>query len=260
MSTEVLIDLLQGMDLGSIQYLPSTESTNDDAHTWMDQGAPDMSIVIADEQTKGRGRFHRKWHTRAGAALACSLIIRPIERERNLLHLLSPMAGIAVASTLEKLYSIQPQIKWPNDVLLSGKKVCGILSETAWIGDDLRGVVIGTGINITPRAIPPMEELTFPATCIETEAGLTVDRWQLLSEFLTQMIFWRSQLGNDLFFDYWRQRLAFLGEEVEIRGAMGHELDGALEGIADNGDLLIRSYLGLIPVKVGDVHLRLRQK
>ncbi len=182
------------------RYLPSTGSTNDDARIWLDEGAADLSIVVADEQTKGRGRFERKWHTRAGAALASSLILLPTEQERPLIHLFSPMTGIAVAATLEKLFGLHPQIKWPNDILLSGKKVCGILSETAWIGSELKGVVIGTGINITPDAIPPGETMNLPATCVEAEAGRPVDRWLVLREYLAQMIHWRSQLGNARFF------------------------------------------------------------
>ena len=253
----ILSDLLQDLGL-AYRYIPSTGSTNDDARTWLDEDAADMSIIIADEQTKGRGRFERKWHTRAGAALASSLILLPTEQERSLVHLLSPMTGIAVAATLEKLFGLHPQIKWPNDILLSGKKVCGILSETAWIGAELKGVVIGTGINITSDAIPPGEMISLPATCVEAEAGNSVDRWLVLREYLSQMIHWRTQLGNALFFDYWRSHLAYLGERVDIQGNLENDVTGILEGVAENGDLLIRSNQRLIPIRVGDVHLRLR--
>jgi len=253
----ILSDVLQDLGL-AYRYLPSTESTNDDARTWLDEGAADMSIVIADEQTKGRGRFERKWHTRAGAALASSLVILPTEHELDLVHLFSPMTGIAVAATLEKLFGLHPQIKWPNDILLSGKKVCGILSESAWIGSELKGVVIGTGINITSDAIPPGEMMSLPATCVEAETGYPVDRWLVLREYLTQMFHWRTHLGNEHFFHFWRSHLAYLGEEVEIQGNLEKDVTGILEGVAENGDLLIRSGQQRIQVRVGDVHLRLR--
>jgi len=251
---------LADLKLSAVKYVTTTESTNDDAHCWLDQGAPDMSVVIADEQTRGRGRFQRRWHTPPGAGLASSLIIHPTVAERESTHLFSPLAGVAVANTLEKLFSIQPQIKWPNDVLVGGKKICGILSETAWIGEDLVGVVVGTGINISPDAIPPVEYLTFPATCVQMETQQAVDRREVLHEYLSQMISWREKLGSAEFFEYWRTRLAFRGMEVEIQGAMGNEVEGVLEDIDMNGDLLIRSSDGMVPVKVGDVRLRLRQK
>jgi len=251
---------LADLKLSAVKYVTTTESTNDDAHCWLDQGAPDMSVVIADEQTRGRGRFQRRWHTPPGAGLASSLIIHPTVSEKESTHLFSPLAGVAVANTLEKLFSIHPQIKWPNDVLVGGKKICGILSETAWIGEDLVGVVVGTGINISPDAIPPVEYLTFPATCVQMETQQAVDRREVLHEYLSQMISWREKLGSAEFFEYWRTRLAFRGMEVEIQGALGNEVEGVLEDIDMNGDLLIRSSDGMVPVKVGDVRLRLRQK
>lgn len=251
---------LSGLNLAAIQFKPVTESTNDDAHVWLDQGAQDMSVVIADEQTRGRGRFQRKWHTHPGVALASSLIIHPTEREKPLVNLFSPLAGIAVTSALAALFGIESKIKWPNDVLVGGKKISGILSETAWIGEELVGVVIGTGINISPESLPPADVLTFPATCVEHETGQKVDRWQILREYLAQMIHWRSLLGSPQFFAYWREHLAFQGEEVEIQGALGNEVEGILEGINEQGDLLIRTTDRLVPVKVGDVRLRLRHK
>lgn len=241
-----------------LQYLPSTGSTNDDALRWLEEGALEYTAVFADEQTKGRGRFQRRWITNPGAALAVSVVLYPKENERQFIALFAPLAGIALTDALEGLFGIAPQIKWPNDVLLGEKKVSGILTETHWVGSDLRGVVIGTGVNITTGAIPPEEMLTFSATCLEAELGYLVDRWELLAAYLEKLVTWRENLGKDSFMRYWQAHLAFVNRAVEIRGTQGVVVGGILEGISPDGELLIRDGAIQHSVQAGDVHLRLR--
>lgn len=242
----------------SLRYKASTGSTNDDAIQWLEEGAPDYAAVTADEQTHGRGRFQRKWVTNPGAALAVSVILHPVGEEMQRLALFSPLAGIALSSAVEELYGISPQIKWPNDVLLHEKKVCGILTETHWVGSELKGVVIGSGVNVTPAALPPQETLTFPAGCLEAELARKVERWDLLAAYLEKLIHWRRHLGDDAFMDFWQKHLAFVDREVEIRGNLGVQISGRLKGIDPNGELLIQGDAQLHTVQVGDVHLRLR--
>src|SRR4030042_1614769 len=97
----------------------------------------DWTLVIADTQTAGRGRMNRKWVTEPGAGLAFTMIFRLKEFEKGHVNLFSPLAALAVAEALEEGYGLHPAIKWPNDVLLNGKKTCGILAETSWLGDVL---------------------------------------------------------------------------------------------------------------------------
>jgi BirA family transcriptional regulator, biotin operon repressor / biotin---[acetyl-CoA-carboxylase] ligase len=259
MDQEKLEQELNGLGLGAIRYYPRIGSTNTDAMQWIEQGAPDFSLVIADEQTAGRGRFQRKWVTNPGAALAFTVIMHPAPDEMGAVHLFSPLAGVAVSSALESSLHLHSQIKWPNDVLVNRKKICGILTETVWTGGQLHGIVIGIGINITERSIPPEEMLSFPATCVEQFTHTPVDRWEVLRAVLHNLKTWRKKLKQPDFYRYWEEHLAFKGEQVDIRGTVSSELTGTLMGINPSGELLIETDMGEVAVQVGDVHLRLHQ-
>ncbi len=245
----------RGIDL---RYLESTGSTNDDALSWLEEGAPEYAAIFADEQTKGRGRLQREWVTNPGAALAVSVVVYPTQNEIRQIPLFAPLAGIALADALEGLFGLSPQIKWPNDVLLGEKKVSGILAETHWVGSDLRGMVIGTGVNITKGSIPPVEMLTFPATCLESELGFDVNRWEVLTAYLEKLVHWRGYLGKDIFMQYWMEHLAFKNRQVEISGTQGEVVGGILKGISPEGELLIQDGATRHCIQAGDVHLRLR--
>jgi BirA family biotin operon repressor/biotin-[acetyl-CoA-carboxylase] ligase len=166
-----------------------------EAAEWLQAGAADFSLVLANEQTAGRGRFQRRWYTPPDAALAFSLILRPRESEEGQQSLLfTGLGAVAVCEALERLYGLRPQIKWPNDVLVTGKKVCGILSEAHWQGEKLLGIVLGIGINVAPSSVPPVSAVLFPATCVEDclassiyQAPVRVDRFQLLAGVLERI-------------------------------------------------------------------------
>src|SRR5512147_2453471 len=150
------------LPLGDVRYFDSIGSTNNEALAWAAGGARDMSLVIADEQTAGRGRLDRKWYTPKGTALAFSIVLRPTANERPHLPRLVGLAALAVAVSLRK-QGLDARIKWPNDVLIQNHKVCGILIESVWSGEDVDCVVIGIGINILEGSVPPEERLQFPA-------------------------------------------------------------------------------------------------
>src|SRR5262245_20447775 len=153
------IQSLKKLSIGPIRYFDSIGSTNDEALAWAVQGAPNLSIVIADEQTAGRGRLNRKWFTPRGSAIACSLILYP--QEPTHLSRTVGLAALSIADACSRL-GLHPQIKWPNDILLSGKKTAGILIETVWAGDKISSLVIGMGVNVAKESVPPIEELKFP--------------------------------------------------------------------------------------------------
>src|SRR5512147_2731704 len=122
------------LPLGDVRYFDSIGSTNNEALAWAAGGARDMSLVIADEQMAGRGRLDRKWYTPKGTALAFSLILRPTAEEKPFLTRIVGLAALAVADAL-RTRGLVVLIKWPNDVLLEGRKVAGILVESVWSGE-----------------------------------------------------------------------------------------------------------------------------
>ncbi len=256
MDEQTLRSGLAELPLPAIQYFDNLPSTNDLALAWADQGAPDFSLVAADSQSAGRGRLNRRWVTKGGAALAFSLVLRPSLRETDHLALFSPLAGLAVSLSLEKLFGLRPNIKWPNDVLLSRKKVAGILAEATWAGQSANAVILGIGINVAPSSVPPAHELLFPATSVEQETGHAVDRISLLRSVLEELLAWRPILGSAEFFQAWENRLAFRGEWVEARQSGNEPLQGQLVRIDRDGNLILRDNTGKeISITAGDLHL-----
>lgn len=256
MQPDQLIRQLAGLSIPEIRYFDSTGSTNDEALAWLEAGAADGSLVVAEQQTKGRGRLGRSWVTNPGAALAFSLVLRPAGDEIEQSMLFSPLAGLAVCQALQGL-DLPAEIKWPNDVLLSRRKTCGILAESSWHGDQLEGLVIGIGINVAPESIPPAGELLFPATCVEDHLGQPVDRGMLLRQVLIEFFSWRKHLGSQDFFQAWQERLAFKNETVHLLNSGSEPIAGVLLGVDEKGNLRIRISTGDVKiVSVGDVHLR----
>ena len=257
MDEQTLRTGLAGLPLPAIQYFDNLPSTNDWALAWADEGAPDFCLVAADSQSAGRGRLNRRWVTRAGAALAFSLVLRPNAQETEHLALFSPLAGLAVSQALEKNYALRPIIKWPNDVLLGRKKVAGILAEAAWEGQEVNGVILGIGINVAPSSVPPADELLFPATSVEQEVGQPVDRIRLLRSVLEEVLAWRPYLGTGEFLQAWENRLAFRGEWVEASQSGNAVLQGQVVRIDPAGNLILLDVSGQeISVTAGDIHLR----
>jgi BirA family biotin operon repressor/biotin-[acetyl-CoA-carboxylase] ligase len=247
---------LAPLPLGALRYYNTTGSTNDDALAWASQGAPDISLVIADEQTRGRGRMDRKWYTPPHSALAFSLILRPVDSERAHPARTTGLLALSLSECLRKL-GLAPEIKWPNDVLLNGRKVAGILVESTWSGEELESMVLGMGVNVLAASVPPAEILLFPATSIETELGRAIDRIQLLHAILEMVLALRPTLGTDAFLDAWEANLAFRGQQVQVLGSSPKPITGELLGLNVDGSLRLRDEHGRsVTVQVGEVHLR----
>jgi BirA family transcriptional regulator, biotin operon repressor / biotin---[acetyl-CoA-carboxylase] ligase len=253
---------LEGLPIASLRYFESIGSTNDEALRWAAAGASDGSLVIADAQTQGRGRLGRRWITRPGSSLAFSLIVHPNQAETARLAYFSPLAALSVCRALEQIPQIATLVKWPNDVLVNQRKAAGVLVEVNWVGDQLQSVVIGVGINVGQDAVPPADELLFPATSIEEAAGQPVDRLFILRETLKHLFDLRASAFNaetePAFFDAWEERLAYKGEWVRIEGTGGKTITGQVIGLDRSGSLLLKTPAGkLQPIAVGDVRLRL---
>jgi BirA family biotin operon repressor/biotin-[acetyl-CoA-carboxylase] ligase len=256
MQLDLIRQSLTDLPIPEIRYYDTIGSTNDEALAWAEAGAADGSLVIADQQTKGRGRLGRSWVTNRGAALAFSIILRPSEEEISHLALFSPLAGLGVCLALQNLH-LPAEIKWPNDVLLARRKTCGILAESAWQGEVLQAVVIGIGINVAPSSVPPAAEVLFPATCVEEHLEEPVDRLKLLRSVLKSFFEWRQHVGSAGFIQTWESRLAFIGELVSLKNSGGQGFSGILSGVDALGNLRIQLENGTQKlVSVGDVHLR----
>ena len=256
MNQKELKKALAKLPLGDVRYFDSIGSTNNEALAWATSGAKDMSIVIANEQTAGRGRLDRKWFTPKGTALAFSLILRPTEAEKPYLTRMVGLAALAVADPL-RTRSLVAQIKWPNDVLLNGRKMAGILVESVWSGEEVDYIVIGIGVNVLKGAVPTADLLQFPATSLEEALGPAVEREQILHDILAGIIALRSHLGTDSFIAAWEKALAFRGEQVQAEQGDGSLVTGKLLGLENDGSLRLSAENGKsVTVRFGDVRLR----
>ena len=249
---------LSKVSIGGLRYFDSIGSTNDEALAWAASSAPDLSLVIADEQTRGRGRLDRKWFTPKGSGLAFSLILRPPALHMPHLSRTVGLAALSITESCSKL-GLAPRIKWPNDILLNGKKAAGILIETVWSGDNVDSLVIGMGINVYKNSVPPAELLQFPATSIEDELGriplARLVREEILFNILNAFISWRERIESDELLQAWEGMLAYRGEQVQVAGDT--PITGELLGLESDGSLRLRDGNGKsMIIRFGDVSLR----
>ncbi len=256
MNEHSLKKTLSKLNPGGLRYFDSIGSTNDEALAWAAEGAADLSIVIADEQTQGRGRLNRKWFTPMGSALAFSLILQSSPALRPHLSRTVGLAALSIAESCSKI-GLAPQIKWPNDILLNGKKIAGILVETVWSGDELDALVIGMGINVCSASVPPADLLQFPATSLEDELGSEVKREDILLSVLDALVHWRARMETDEFIKAWDDLLAFRGQQVQTFAGTDVPVVGELLGLEPDGSLrLLDKHRKSIVVRFGDVSLR----
>ena len=233
-----------------IRFYPQADSTNDLALDWLRAGAAGGSAVIADEQLKGRGRKGRLWHTPPGVALAVSVILHPPVAA---LHQVSMLGAVAIAELCDRVGAEAVTIKWPNDVLVQGRKLSGVLPEAAWDGERLLGVVLGMGVNVrVDFAGTPLEQT---AISLETALQRPLDRAELLAILLERVAYWSLHLGSERLWQTWKQRLSTIGQQVTVDTPEGplHGLAGAVDA---QGALLVRDAAGeLHRVLAGDIAL-----
>lgn len=227
-----------------VRYYPQAGSTNDLAREWLRHDGPTGAVVIADEQTTGRGRKGRGWHNPPGVALAVSVILKPTP---DLLPRLSMLGALAIAELAEAAGARNVGIKWPNDVQITGLKVSGVLPEAEWDGGQLIGAVLGMGINV--RTDFSGTELADKAVSLETAVGHRLDRGELVQTLLARIDDWYRQLDSPALMATWRQRLVTLGRPVCIG-----DVEGVAEAVDEQGALLVRDQTGhLQRVVAGDL-------
>ncbi|HZP57459.1 MAG TPA: biotin--[acetyl-CoA-carboxylase] ligase [Dehalococcoidia bacterium] len=231
----------------------TTGSTMDMAREAAARGAPEGTVAAADEQTAGRGRLGRAWITPPAVNLTTTLVLRPpLDRMRQV----AMIAPLAVAESIEEVAGLRAPLKWPNDVILNGRKVAGVLIETSVADDGAVTVLVGVGLNVNfdPRDHPEIRDI---ATSLRAELGRDADRELLLASYLLHFErMYEEALAGRSMRDRWRERLATLGHQVHVTWP-GRTADGIAEDVTEDGSLVVRRADGSrITVEAGDVTLR----
>jgi BirA family biotin operon repressor/biotin-[acetyl-CoA-carboxylase] ligase len=239
-----------------IHWLAEVDSTNTYVRDLARQRAPAGLVAVADHQTAGRGRLDRRWESPPGANLLASVLLRP-ECGPGDVHLCAGAVALAGADACRQVAGVEPELKWPNDLLLDGAKLAGVLAEAEFSGPRLTAVVVGIGINVAWPGPPGAG-----GACLDDVGGRAqpVDR-QILLQHVLDALQPRFALldeaeGRRSLAEEVRRRCATLGQEVRVT-LSGEELIGRAGAIDDAGRLVVETATGTRSVSAGDVvHLR----
>ena len=242
---------------GRIDYCSVVDSTNIRARMIADEGAPEGTIVVAETQLKGKGRRGKSWFSPAGQGIYVSVILRPRVPPSEATQLVL-MAAVAAAEALLVHAAVPIAVKWPNDILVGGKKIAGILTEMRLDGDRIDHVVIGMGVNVnTPaESLPP--EIAATATSLRAETGRTFSRAELLRTYLEKLEGYYALFRERRFEpirERWLALARIIGKPVKIVG-VDHTYEGEVVDIDPNGFLILKSTDGTVQrILAGDVSL-----
>ncbi|MEK7709346.1 MAG: biotin--[acetyl-CoA-carboxylase] ligase [candidate division NC10 bacterium] len=223
-----------------VMSLGEVDSTQTEARRLAETGAPEGTVVRAERQTRGRGRRGHDWVDERGSALLISIVLRPAV-EVSRLPQLSLLAGVAAAEALEETSGLPVAVAWPNDLLIRGLKVAGILAESSAAPGAGPVVILGIGINVNQTRFPP--DLGGRATSLALEAAHPFDRERLLAAMLQRLEAWYRRWVAEGFGpvrEAWRRGSATLGRRV----AVGDGIEGIAEDLAEDGALLLRTETG----------------
>jgi BirA family biotin operon repressor/biotin-[acetyl-CoA-carboxylase] ligase len=219
-------------------------STNDVALEAARSGAEDGLVVWAQRQTRGRGQRNHTWESQPQSSLTFSVLFRPNPEEMSVLGRFTALGALSVAQAVKAETGNDAKVKWPNDVLLNGKKICGVLAETDLQLGKANAVVVGVGVNLLPGAFEAKSAMNYPASDIfsETGFGLNAETW--LWVILEKMQTLRQLLPDDAFIREWNSRLAFRGEIRRIRNHKGETGLFRLLGVLKDGSLRVEDANG----------------
>lgn len=258
--SEILSRLTTDWAGRTLHYFNETGSTNIDAKHYAEEGEPHGTTVVANMQSAGRGRRGRLWQSPAGSAIYMTILLKPrfIPDKASMLTL---VMALSVADAIVEATGLSAGIKWPNDVVVNKKKVCGILTEMNVELDYIQYVVIGVGINVnnnSPEEFP--EEIRQTATSLKIESGMQISRAALLERVLAHFeknynIFTKT-LDLSALMEAYDSRLLNLNAEVRVLDPKG-EYTGIARGIDPTGELLVEKENGeVVPVYAGEVSVR----
>ncbi|TWT07643.1 biotin--[acetyl-CoA-carboxylase] ligase [Planococcus sp. CPCC 101016] len=225
-----------------IEYVESCPSTQIIAHKLAQEGAEDGTVVLTETQTAGRGRLARKWDSAAQKGVWMSIILRPdvVPQKAPQFTLVT---AVAVVRAIEEVTRLQPKIKWPNDVLLNGKKCTGILTELQSDADGIQALIIGIGLNINQETEDFAPEVQDIATSLKLESGGMVSRQKLVQSLLHYLEIYTQlyiEEGFGLLKIMWESYSTTIGQSVRAR-MTNQTLEGIAEGITDDGVLQLRT-------------------
>jgi BirA family biotin operon repressor/biotin-[acetyl-CoA-carboxylase] ligase len=246
LSDRSIEDALRGKLGRPLRFFASLSSTNETALHWAARDAPHGALVVADHQTAGRGRWGRTWVSPRGRSLLFSLILRSAMPDR--LGLATTALGVAVAEGLEASAGLDANLRWPNDVIVDGKKLAGILVETVSSRGSVDALVAGIGLNVSVAAADLPADLRPTATSIALATGKHApDRSEILAAVLARIEHRWEKLSSDPeeVLRAATERSAVLGREVEIRFPDGSTATGTALRLASTGGL---------EVSMGGVH------
>ncbi len=241
----------------TVVYLDETDSTNTEAKKAAEAGACHGTLVVADYQSMGKGRRGRCWDAPHGVGAWMSLICRP-DVHPSCASMLTLVSGMAVCDGIRAVCGLEAQIKWPNDIVIGGKKVCGILTEMSTELECINYVVAGIGVNVNNREFP--EEIRDVATSLLLETGAMVSRSRIIAATMEAFEayyarFMKYKSMKDLM-DLYNERLANLGREVRVLGT-DYSYEGTALGIDEMGELLVKTEDGKVHhVISGEVSVR----
>ncbi len=238
-----------------LEFFDELGSTNDRVRELGRTGAPDGSLVLAEKQTAGRGRRGRSWESPAGANIAMSILLRPRIAAENASQL-TLIAALAVQRSVKRLTGLRPRIKWPNDLLLEEKKICGILTELFFAGEGYY-LAVGIGLNVHRADKPP--EVAAVSAALE-EFGASVDRSTLAAAIYGELMqlsrAWEDCGSLSFLQEEYAACMAWRGERTVLTDASGIAAEGILRGISSGGHLLLDTDGGPLEVHTGELSLR----
>lgn len=240
-----------------LYYYESTDSTNLQVKRLMEEGAPEGVLVVGGEQKQGRGRRGRSWQSPPGTNIYMTLGLRP-EFQPDLAPMVTLIDALAVAEAVEQTCGLQTRIKWPNDVVIGGKKICGILTEMSAETGYIHYVVIGTGINVNIKEFP--EEIRETATSLYLEKGETVLRAPIVAKIMEYFESYYEKfiqtMDLSLLMEDYNKRLVNKDAAVKVLDPQ-NEFEGTARGIDEKGQLLVERQDGTVEtVYAGEVSVR----
>lgn len=219
------------------------------------QGCPEGTVVIAEKQEAGRGRLGRNWSSPEGGLWMC-IVLRPC-CEPNGIQLITLAAGISVCKTVQQLYGLKPGLKWPNDVLINGKKICGILTEGSICANSIDFAILGIGVNLNFGTDLLPDELKSRAATLLDESGIYIEMEQFLYYFFAEMDEIYDKLKDDkpYIIQQWKEFSITLGTEVTALYS-GKSVSGMAKDITPSGSLVIETGSGEnVEIHSGEVTL-----
>lgn len=225
-------------------YAAETDSTNTLVDRLAREGGSHGTVALADAQTQGRGRLQRQWHSPPGKNLYLSVLLRP-DWDVHRGPPISLAAGVALAEAVQEMLEEAPQLKWPNDVLHSGRKLAGILVEAASQGPQLKYIVLGLGVNVNQTEFPA--PLADTATSLQLTTGQPLDRGEVLAALLGRLEVWIDRLQHqaDAVIPRWESFAPWLGQRVNVTNG-GTTVTGTALSLSPGGALRLRDDDGAV--------------